>query len=100
MAMREIYVEDVARAALVKALLEVLQNQALTRGEKPDVAALLEAEIAALVCKGSTSDTEIAHEAVRRAVRSYRFSQGVISASALAEKILAPARRLKKLRIA
>jgi hypothetical protein len=69
--------QDIARAALVRGLTQVLLHGALTKIEKPRVVALLENEIQALVAAGVQNDVEIAKEAVARAVVTYRSSQKV-----------------------
>jgi hypothetical protein len=55
--------------------MQVLLKQAIIRTEKAKVAALLEDEIAVLVSEGYTNDTELADEALRRAVEKYRNGQ-------------------------
>ena len=78
--------QDISRAALVKALMLVLSHPDLTRAEKRSVSALLEDQIAALVSGGERNDTQIAQKAVSRAIFSYRTSRGLRSVAALARQ--------------
>jgi hypothetical protein len=67
--------EDIARAALVRGLTQVLLERGLTRAEKPRIAALLESEIRNLIAAGGQDDIEMAKAAVGLAVDRYRASQ-------------------------
>jgi len=69
--------QDIARAALVKALTQVLTHDGLTTSEKREIAERLERKIGILMNQGrDDNDSDLALMAVKVAIAEYRESKG------------------------
>jgi hypothetical protein len=83
--------QDLARAALVRALAQVLTHGALTTAEKRAVADRLEQKIVILMNqRQDDNDKDLALMAVQVAIAEYRESRGGRSSGALGRELRRP----------